>query len=74
MLRVVPADASDLPAGRRTDGTANFDFDWAAPMFAGKCLMMVSLPAYDLERIHTGQVVEGKQMWTAEFAVGQGVS
>lgn len=33
--RVVPADASDLPAGRRTDGAANFDFDWAAPMFPG---------------------------------------
>ena len=72
VLRVVPVATSALPVDEQTRGGAYWNFEWQAPLFEEKCMMTIPLPAYNLERVQTEQVVKGERMWTAEFAVREG--
>lgn len=59
-----------LPRARRRHGFDNLDFDFEqhGARFETRCVAAVPLPAYDIDRIKTGQWVwdEG-QIWVAEF-------
>lgn len=72
-LHILPADAADLPDGRREYGFANADFYFSEHGLAldGVCLAAVALPDYGIERIRTGQYVSGAgELWRAEFGGG----
>ena len=72
-LHIFPADAADLPDGRRRHGFVNADFYFSEHGLAlgGVCLAAVELPDYGIERIRTGQYVSGAgETWRAEFEVG----
>ena len=72
-LHIIPADAADLPEGRRRHGFVNADFYFSEHGLAldGVCLGAVELPEYGIKRIRTGQYVSGEgELWRAEFEVG----
>ena len=74
-LHLYPADANNLPSGRREHGFDNLDFSFGeyGAQRGGKCLASVALPDYAVARIRTGQFVSGEgQIWQAEFAPGGG--
>ena len=73
-LHIFPSDPADLPADGREAGFVNLDFQFADHgAYAGdKCMAMLDLPDYAIERIRTGQFVSGEgRLWSAEFAAGQ---
>ena len=70
-LHLTPARIQDIPDYRRQFGFDNMDFDFQqfGARFAGKCLAIVPLPGYPIERVKTGQYVRGEgQVWDVEFA------
>ena len=71
-LHIVPEQASDLPEKRREPGFDNLDFDFftRGGHFDGKCVASVPLPDYPVASARTGQLDEGQEIWSAEFAVG----
>ena len=72
-LHIFPADAGDLPEGRREYGFVNADFYFSEHGLAldGVCLAAATLPEYGIERIRTGQYVSGVgELWRADFNVG----
>ncbi len=71
-LHIVPERASDLPEKRRGPGFDNLDFDFftRGGHFDGKCVAVVPLPDYPVASARTGQLDEGREIWSAEFAVG----
>ena len=71
-LHVVPADAGDLPPGRRASGFENLDFafDRRGVIFGDTCMVTAALPDYPIDRVRTGQFVSGgRRLWEGEFAV-----
>ena len=73
-LHIVPADARDLPAGRREHGFDNLDFRFGGWGKAsdGECIAIAPLPRYPIERIRTGQYVSGEgQLWRADVELGE---
>ena len=58
-LAAFPVHNADLPEDRRPHGFANLDFDFTDYGFGGgeRCIAARDLPAYPIERIHTGQLV-----------------
>ena len=68
-LRVIPVDPADLPADSREHGFENrgFRFDWHAAFFDGKCIGKSDLPDYPIDRISTGQIVDGEALWRADI-------
>ena len=74
-LRVVPADAGDLPPGARADGYEALDFRFAdrGARLGGTCLARIVLPDYDILGVVTGQH-DGflGPVWRAEFPFGGG--
>ena len=72
-LHVYPLDANDLPGDRRASGFANLDFAFAerGVRYGGKCMAEAALPAWGVDRIRTGQFVEGRELWEAEIAAGR---
>ena len=72
-LHVFPERASDLPERRKEYGFDNLDFDFYpnGAMIEGGCLARIGLPEYEIGRARTGQLANGKAIWTADFAVGQ---
>ena len=79
-VSVFPADAADLPDGRRQYGydTIEFDFgDYGAIAADGRCWHGgVKLPDYPIDAIQTGQYVEVEDgyryPWEAAYKVGVG--
>ena len=71
-LHIVPERASDLPEKRRGPGFDNLDFDFftRGGHFDGKCVAVVPLPDYPVASARTGQLDAGREIWSAEFAVG----
>ena len=70
-LHVTPADAGDLPAGRRASGFEGLDF-WfrdRGVRFGGTCMATAALPDYPVARIRTGQHEGGAELWEAELAL-----
>ena len=70
-LHIVPERASDLPEKRREAGFDNLDFDFftRGGHFDGKCVASVPLPGYPIASARTGQFAEGREVWSAEFAI-----
>ena len=69
-LHIIPADLADLTANRREYGYENrhFKFSIHADFFDGKCVAARELPDYAIERIRTGQLVNGEgQLWSADI-------
>ena len=70
-LHVIPAVAADLPAHRRAQGFDSLDFDFRTHGLAADrwCRAVVSLPAYEIARIRTGQhAAGGEPPWTTGVA------
>ena len=75
-LHAWPADANDLPAGRRQfgfDGLVNFENvlpGWGKEK-DGECYFLCRLPDYGIARIHTGWTSKGRQyevIWEGSFS------
>ena len=70
-LHLAPADAGDLPEGQREHGFDNRDFqfgDAGGVRHAGRCLVSVPLPDYEIYGIRTGQYADGiGRVWGGEF-------
>ncbi len=68
-LHIFPADPANLPAGWRERGLANLDFQFAehGAYVGDKCVAARELPAYPIERIRTGQLVNGAVAWRADI-------
>ena len=62
-VHVTPVDAGDLTARGRRHGFENLDFDFrrAGVRIGERCAAVRALPAYDIERIATGQFVPGRR-------------
>ena len=69
LLHIIPERAKDLPAGRRTLGYDNLDFDFflRGALFDGKCAASVPLPDYPISRIRTGQPPDEHPLWMAQI-------
>ena len=68
-LHIFPQDAANLPADRKRIGFVNADFKFAdfGANLDGKCIAVLPLPDYSIERIRTGQYVAyGTTLWSAE--------
>ena len=71
-LHIFPTDRADLPADSRESGFDNMDFRFVnhGARIDGKCVASRKLPGYAIERVHTGQFVNGEgALWSAEFPV-----
>ena len=75
VLHVVPADPADLPAHRQQYGSENlgFYFSWNSLWsfrLGDQCIAIAPLPAYPINRIHTGQWIakDNRTLWEAEFS------
>lgn len=68
-LHIIPVDASDLSDERGRYGFDNLDFEFrnVGVRFDGVCMAAVSLPAYPIAEIRTGQFVDGRRLWQARF-------
>ena len=70
-LHFFPADPADLPAERRESGFVNAGFSFGAQgaLFDGKCAAIAPLPGYRIERVRTGQYINGKsgRLWIADM-------
>ena len=69
-LHVYPIDENDLPNRRRQHGFDNSDFEFILRglLFDGKCLAIVVLPKYPVDRINTGRL-DGDRTWRVEVDV-----
>ena len=76
-VHVIPVDLADLPADREGSTFDNFDFDFReqGARQGRRCLAMVTLPDYPVERVRTGQFirVEGgsERIWEVRFTLGR---
>lgn len=68
-LHVYPQELANAPQSIQTYGFQNLDFDFRqrGAGFDGKCLAVVPLPDYPIDRIATGQS-GGATPWMEEFA------
>ena len=69
-LHIAPERVDDLPAERREHGFDNLDFAYLTRgvVFDGKCVAVLPLPDYAIERIRTGQFERGEgEVWEARL-------
>ena len=69
-LHIAPERVGDLPSNRREHGFDNLDFAYLARgvVFDGKCVAVLPLPNYAIERIRTGQFERGEgEVWEARL-------
>ena len=70
LLHITPANAADLPPGRREYGFDNRDFEFgeAGIRLEGKCIAERRLPPYAIAGIRTGQYRRGGAiLWAGEY-------
>ena len=69
-LHVVPADANDLPDGRKRHGFDNLDFvfDRRGMRLDGKCMALAPLPEYAFTEINSGQFTNTGTVWRETIA------
>ena len=71
IFHAFPVNPGDLPERRQGPGFDNLDFQFGrlGARFDGKCVAVVPLPDYPLDRIRVGQWLpqENRQLWGAEF-------
>ena len=69
-LHIAPERMDDLPQNRREHGFDNLDFEYLTQgvVFDGKCVAVLPLPNYAIERIRTGQFERGEgEVWEARL-------
>ena len=68
-LHIYPTDIRNLPFWSKEYGFDNRDFLFAdhGKLFDDKCIAAVSLPAYDISRIASGQYTHESRLWEVEF-------
>lgn len=69
-LHIYPAHVDDLSAVQQQYGFANLDFAFAerGVVADGKCAVIMALPRYPIDRIHTGQYIQNVgRLWEVEF-------
>ena len=68
VLRIFPADPSDLPASRREHGfeVRRFLLNNRASFFDGKCIIRQALPDYPVARVRTELRAQGEPIWRAD--------
>ena len=68
-LHIFPANPADLPADSRERGFENMDFypHTHLTFIDGKCLYKQPLPDYAIERIRTGEHLNGETIWRADI-------
>ena len=68
-LHTVPVNPADLPPDRRERGFDNRDFYPLANLafLDGRCIYKQALPDYPIERIRTGERLDGKTVWRADI-------
>ena len=73
-LHVYPSDKRRLRSGRSQYGFDNRDFLFAdhGKFFDDKCIAVVSLPAYDISRIVSGQYTHEGRLWEVEIPLSAG--
>ena len=74
-LRVVPANAADLPPEARADGFEDIGFRFAdrGVRLGGTCIARIGLPDYGILGVETGQHDGlGGLVWEAAFPFGEG--
>ena len=72
-LHVTPARRGALPPHRRPIGFSNLDFDFNehGARFNGECVATLALPAYEIDRVATGQFASnGAVRWQVTFGAG----
>ena len=77
VLHVIPADPADLPPHRQQYGSENLDFYFDQGSrrkslgfrLGDQCIAIAHLPAYVINRIHTGQWIakEDRTLWEAKL-------
>ena len=69
-LRLYPTDAGDLAPPRRRAGFESRVFELHRQGFEndGRCIAVIGLPEYGMERIVTGRRKHGKTVWKGEFS------
>ena len=72
LLRVWPARAADLPAGRRERGFEEFDFEPNRAGYGSMCVSAAALPEYAAARASIGRRAGGDPLWRAEFRPRRG--
>ena len=72
-LHVVPVNMDDLPEDRKRWGFDNrdFSFEFDGVRLGDACIVSVSLPAYAIAEIETGQFDGGGRLWDGEFRFPQ---
>ena len=68
------ADAEALPEHRRADGfeDLHFAFSHYGVVLDGRCLVRVTVPDYEMRRLHTGQSFPGGEpVWEVEISPGR---
>ena len=75
-LALYPVNESDLPAERRQHGFDNLDFRFEdqAVRRGERCIAIMPLPRYDIERIYTGQYIQRadgsfEHLWEDEISL-----
>lgn len=69
-LHIAPERVDDLPQNRREHGFDNLDFEYLTQgvVFDRKCVAVLPLPNYAIERIRTGQFERGEdEIWEARL-------
>ena len=72
-LHLYPSDEAGLSADRRRIGSGvnNLDFTFAqrGAIWDGRCLVVITLPDYEIARIRTGQYISGEgRLWEADLS------
>ena len=72
-LHVVPVDLNDLPEDRKRWEFDNLDFsfEFDGVRLGDACMVSVSLPAYAIAEIETGQFAGGGRLWDREIRFPQ---
>ena len=73
-LHIIPTDVRDLPDARQEHGFEKFDFNYNGgeiKVSGGRCVALVGLSGYPIERIRTGQYTGAGSVWRAEIELGE---
>ena len=73
-LHITPARPRDLPAHRREYGFDNLDFNFNGNEIktsGGRCVAMLDLPDYPIQRIRTGQHTPAGALWQADINLNE---
>ena len=70
-LHVTPVDVDDISDDRKQYGFENLDFVFAVngAILDARCVAVLDIPRYDIQRISTGQYGQSGVSWSGEFGI-----